>query len=153
MDANQDKLIGALIGLARATDGNAHLISESATAVVIQGLNALGESKDAVPEQLFDRVTEEKRKMVPDCFTCASPCGRTADYDMAKVRNASPEIRELKTRLLHHIRAMAAKPETGTYRNAEEFLYKALTVLGMDDFGPEMLSTTVQEAEKIMQGF
>ena len=36
----QDQLTGALIGLARATDGNEHLISQSSTAVIVEGLFA-----------------------------------------------------------------------------------------------------------------
>ena len=37
----QDKLIGALIGLARPTDGNEHLISPTSTTAIAAGLKAL----------------------------------------------------------------------------------------------------------------
>ena len=33
-------MTGALIGLARATDGNEHLISQASTAVIVEGLSA-----------------------------------------------------------------------------------------------------------------
>ena len=36
----QDKLTGALIGLARATDGNEHMVRASTAAVVVEGLFA-----------------------------------------------------------------------------------------------------------------
>lgn len=34
----QDKLTGALIGLARATEGNQHVVSDSTAAVIVEGL-------------------------------------------------------------------------------------------------------------------
>ena len=36
----QDKLTGALIGLARATEGNEHVVSDSTSAVIVEGLFA-----------------------------------------------------------------------------------------------------------------
>ena len=36
----QDKLTGALIGLARATEGNEHVVSDSTAAVIVEGLFA-----------------------------------------------------------------------------------------------------------------
>ena len=38
--ALQDKLTGSLIGLARATEGNEHMLSDSTAAVVVEGLFA-----------------------------------------------------------------------------------------------------------------
>ena len=36
----QDKLTGSLIGLARATEGNDHMVSDSTAAVIVEGLFA-----------------------------------------------------------------------------------------------------------------
>lgn len=145
----QEKLVSALIGLARATDGNEHLINPSATAVIIEGLTATGSDTDVneeMLESLLCRVQEEKRKMVPNCFLCACPCGRTSDYDMAELLKADAEIRHLKNRILSGIRRMAAfAPE-----NRDDMIfYKALVVIGMDDYGVDDLLPIVREVEEM----
>ena len=148
----RDKLIGALIGLARATDGNEHLISESSTAVIVESLLAADKDPGTL-NGLLERVEAEKKKMVPDCFTCAAPCGKNNDYDMDKLRTAGEEIRSLKGLLLLGIRGMAAD----AYRAAalghheqevDRFFYKALIVIGMDDWTAEQLLPVVLEMGK-----
>lgn len=145
----QDKLIGALVGLARATDGNEHLITPSSTAVVIQCLAATQE--DAAVAELLTKIAEEKRKMVPDCFTCAAPCGRTSDYDLSGLRDGDSQVNALKSLLLMSIRTAAAyTARRGSYdKNAELFFYKALVAIGMDGFGLEDIKPIVEEAAQM----
>ena len=50
----------------------------------------------------------EKRKLVPECYKCASACGRNNDYDMSKLWNADDDIRSLKSLILFGIRGVAA---------------------------------------------
>jgi len=71
------KLLGELVGVARATEGNEHLISESVTGIVtvLLAANVLTEGQYTV---YSSKIHGAKRKMVPDCFLCARPCGRTA---------------------------------------------------------------------------
>lgn len=146
----QDQLAGALIGLARPTDGNAHLISPSATAALIDGLAALRSGADrAALEKLLERIGEEKRKMVPSCFYCASPCGKNDNYDMDRLRDADREVREMKTQLLQGIQEMAVSLQGQPGGAAEGFLYKALIVIGIDEFTPEDLRPILQEMGEI----
>lgn len=155
-DRLRDRLTGALIGIARAADGNAHLISPSATAVIVEGLAAArtgAEPDRAVLEALLERAGEEKRKMVPNCFACASPCGRTGDYDMTRLDGAEPEIREVKRLILSRIREAAAEVCRGAVPReessaAERLFYDALTVIGMEDHPLEELQAIAGEAEK-----
>ena len=149
----QDKLTGTLIGLARATDGNEHLISDTSTAVILEGLAATrtgAESDDAALERLCARAVEEKRKMVPDCFTCASPCGKNNDYDMSKLWNGDEDVRSLKSLILFGIRGVAACACRAGYHEREvgEFLYKALIVIGIDDYGMDDLLSIALEVGK-----
>ena len=62
----QDKLTGALIGLARATEGNMHLIGKSTSTLVVEGLFAtltnVNFDNDALLK-LLERAEEEKRRM------------------------------------------------------------------------------------------
>lgn len=143
----QDRLTGALIGLARATDGNEHLISPSSTAVIAACLPATrpGAEPDAAElEALLKQVEQEKRKMVPGCFVCAAPCGKTSDYDVARLQSAPEEIRRLKGLLLSGIRDLAACPHRDDA--ADRFFYKALVVIGMEDYEAEDLRPILQEA-------
>lgn len=148
VEALQSRLVGALIGLARATDGNAHLISEASTSVVIESLTA--ENSVTILEGLLRRVKEEKRNMVPDCFTCASPCGRNNDYDLRELEKEPERIRSLKNLLLAGIREMAADyrrtPET------DSFFYKALIAVGMEGWSPEGLEAIILEMETMKPG-
>ncbi|MBR6684279.1 MAG: hydroxylamine reductase, partial [Firmicutes bacterium] len=73
------ELFGALIGLSRATFGNEDLITPSTFAVVVEGLSSGELDADQISD-LIRRVNEEKYKLVPSCFYCSSPCGRTSNY-------------------------------------------------------------------------
>ena len=155
--ALQDKLTGALIGLARTTDGNEHLIRPSSTAVVVEGLFAtltnVNFDNDAL-RQLLDRVEEEKRKLVPDCFTCAAPCGKNNDYDMKQLWEADEDIRSLKSLILFGIRGVAAYAYHAAvlgYHDdtVDRFFYKALIAMGMEDFGMEELLPIVLEVGEV----
>ena len=140
----QDKLIGALIGLARPTDGNEHLISPTSTAAIAAGLKALS-SGETGEGGLLERLREEKRKMVPDCFACAAPCGKNNDYDMQNLWNGSEEIRGEKFRLLELLCDLAPCGD----REGEIFLYKGLIVIGMDDYGLPELTPILREGEQL----
>ena len=107
----QDKLTGALIGLARATKGNEELVSASTDKVVLEGLfttitNANFDNETIAA--LIARVNEEKEKLVPNCFSCVSSCGRNDDYDMQELWTADEDIRSLKSLILFGIRGVAA---------------------------------------------
>jgi len=149
----QDRLTGALIGLAKATDGNEHLISQEATAVFAESLAATriyGEGDADHLQVLLTRAAQEKQRMVPNCFCCASPCGRTSDYPLEKL-NALPETeRSLKQLLLLGIRGIAVDVCRAAVRGchdeaAEHFFYKALVFVGMAEATEEMLLAVVQE--------
>lgn len=81
----QDQLTGALIGLARSTDGNEWALKDSTAAIVVEGLFAtltnVNFDNEAL-QRLIDRVEEEKARLIPDCAVCASPCGKNNDYDI-----------------------------------------------------------------------
>ena len=153
----QDKLTGALIGLARATDGNEHMLSDSTAAVVVEGLFAtltnVNFDNDALLA-ILDKVDAEKRKLVPECFKCASSCGRNNDYDMSRLWNAQEDIRSLKSLILFGIRGVAAYAYHAAvlgYReeSIHRFLYKALFAIGMDDWGMEELLPIVLEVGEV----
>ncbi len=153
----RDKLTGALIGLARATEGNDHAVSDSTAAVTIEGLYATRTdanfSSDALLA-LLDQVDAEKRKLVPECYKCASACGRNNEYDMNNLRSADEDIRALKSSILLGILDIAAHAHRAAALGHREeavhkFLYKALFAIGRDDWSQEELQPIVRELSEM----
>ncbi len=106
----QDDLTGALIGLARATDGHTHP-TEYTYGLLIEGLfttiTNVSFDDEAITKEIA-KVHAEKEKLVPRCSTCDDPCGRNDDYDMKKLWNDNEDIRSLKSLILFGLRGMAA---------------------------------------------
>ena len=84
----QDRLVGALIGLSRAVDNNEHLITPDTNAALLRALTA---ATPAECEAALTALQQQKRLLVPNCFDCASPCGRTADCDFPALLDAAPD--------------------------------------------------------------
>lgn len=89
------RLVGALIGLVRATDGAVHMTDDTYN-IIIEGLHTsdilLGCS-DAYIEKMTAKAHADKQAIVPDCSVCGAPCGRTADYDWGSVYRESEKKR------------------------------------------------------------
>ena len=106
----QDKLTGSLIGLARATEGNRDIVSDSTADVTVEGLFATVTNvnfDDEALMKIIQRADTEKRKLVPECYRCTSSCGRNNDYEMSNLWNADEDIRSLKSLILFGIRGIA----------------------------------------------
>ena len=98
----QDELTGALIGLARATDGDAPVNADT-WRLMIEGLFTTVTNvsfNEKTIRELIDRVHEEKARLVPGCSGCGSRCGSNDDYDMNLLWNAEEDIRSLKSLIL-----------------------------------------------------
>ena len=105
----QDKLTGALIGLARALDGDPGLATAQTNELVIESLfmtlTNVNFDNDSIQAQI-DRVHREQSGLVPQCAACASPCGKNEDYDMNQLWQAEENIRSLKSLLLFGLRGI-----------------------------------------------
>ena len=125
----KDELTGALIGLSRAAYGDTKP-DERTWRLLAEGLLALaGDRTEEERKELTGRIREEKKRLVPRCSVCASPCGRNDDYDMSLLKSAPAEVRELKTAILAAAQTMAAKPGSGEGEKGP-FLAKALFAIG-----------------------
>ena len=87
----EEKLLGELVGLARATEGNEHLITEPVTQIIADILRA-NIQNEAQYTAFSAQIDAAKREMVPDCFQCANPCGRTAALDLKTLEGESRQI-------------------------------------------------------------
>ena len=154
----QDQLTGALIGLARATDGDT-LATPNTWRLMIEGLFTTVTNvsfNEKTTRELIDRVHEEKARLVPGCSGCGSRCGRNDDYDMNLLWNAQEDIRSLKSLILFGVRGMAAYAHHAMmlgYADEEvnHFFAKALFAVG-EDWGMDALLPIVMEVgEKNLQ--
>lgn len=141
----RDTLLGALIGLARATT------SEPKTADTDEVLNAglRLAAQPAAPEEKLHRmlaiVRTEKHRVAPNCASCAMPCGNTNDYDLARLWAAPDPVRTLKLRMLAAAVRLAQKHPQG---EAQTAVYQVLFTLA-EDWDAELLAPVVQHAEEL----
>lgn len=150
----QDELTGALIGLARAVDG-AQTVSKRTGQVIIEGLftTVTNVSFDnAAIEKMIQKVRAEKERLVPDCSSCQSPCGKTDEYDMGQLWNADEDIRSLKSLILFGIRGMAAYAYHASVLNYEDadvdrFFCEALFKIGYEESVEGLLPTVLKVGE------
>ena len=101
---------------------------------------------------MIAKVHAEKERVVPNCATCASPCGNTSDYDMKEIWEADEDIRSLKSLILFGIRGMAAYAYHAAVLGYEDetvnaFFYKALSFLGFDLEMGDLLPVVLEVGE------
>ncbi len=153
----QDELTGALIGLARATEGNEQLVTEEMNQLVLEGLFTTITNvnfNDEILKLLINKIEDTKKKLVPNCFTCSDSCGRNNNFDMNTLWTTDEDIRSLKSLILFGIRGMAAYAYHAsvlgyTDETISKFFYKALFAIGMKDWGMDKLLPIVLEVGKV----
>ena len=153
----QDELTGALIGLARATEGKEQLVTEEMNQLVLEGLFTTITNvnfNDETLKLLIDKIEDTKKKLVPNCFTCSDSCGRNNNFDMNTLWTTDEDIRSLKSLILFGIRGMAAYAYHAsvlgyTDETISKFFYKALFAIGMKDWGMDKLLPIVLEVGKV----
>lgn len=152
-----DQLTGILIGLARAMDGNEYLVNAGTYHLLLEGLFAGSDHADfdnEVISALLARADSEKRRLVPGCYACAASCGKTDNYDIRKLQDASEEARTLKLQILSGIREAAvcilrANISYDSNEDIKQALFKALFSIGMDDWGAEELLPILAEVNAV----
>ena len=153
----QDELTGALIGLARATEGNEQLVTEEMNQLVLEGLFTTVTNvnfNDETLKILIYKIENAKKKLVPNCFTCSGSCGRNDNFDMNTLWTTDEDVRSLKSLILFGIRGMAAYAYHAsvlgyTDETISKFFYKALFAIGMKDWGMDKLLPIVLEVGKV----
>ena len=154
----QDQLTSALIGLARATEGNEDLIADSTNLLILEGLFATLTNVNFDNERIFrllDWVEVEKQRIIHMCYCCLNPCGRNNAYDMEKLWNEpDQDIRSLKSLILFGIRGVAAYAYHAWLlgykdESISRFLYKALITIGIDGLRMDHLLPVVMEVGEV----
>lgn len=155
----QNKLIGALIGLAKTTVSNEDLVTDSTMITLLEGLVFYAENQDLICDDLncdalsamIERVTEEKRKLAPNCFYCMASCGKNDDYDMKKLDNATDDVRSIKLDLLNGVLKLAPIALVQRDDVVKKFIIKSLFAIGMDDWDEEYLLPIVHESGELYE--
>ena len=153
----QDELTGALIGLARAAEGNEHLVTEEMNQLVLEGLFTTVTNvnfNDETLKILIYKIENAKKKLVPNCFTCSGSCGRNDNFDMNTLWTTDEDVRSLQSLILFGIRGMAAYAYHAsvlgyTDETISKFFYKALFAVGMKDWGMDELLLIVLEVGEV----
>ena len=141
----RDELLGALVGLARATTSEPK--TDDTDEVLNAGLRLLVQPD--VPEEKLQRmltiVRTEKHRVAPNCATCAMPCGNTKDYDLTRLRSAAPAVRQRKLRLLQAVFRLAAQHPDADVQLA---IYRGLFAFS-EDWDEELLDPVIAQTEKL----
>ncbi len=153
----QDKLTGALIGLARSIEGNEDLVIPETNKLIIESLFTTITNVNFDNNKisyLIEKIRLEKERLVPRCFCCSSACGRNDDYDMNNLWIADEDIRSLKSLILFGIRGVAAYAYHALILGYEDnqintFLHKALFTIGMESLTIEDLLPIVMQVGEI----
>ena len=85
MNELEKEILSGLIGLARSTAGNEDLVT-------IDTLKVIFEAIQHPSKNILLLIEEEKRKLVPNCFYCDNPCGRTSNYEIKLPFNKEKEL-------------------------------------------------------------
>lgn len=149
----QDELTGALIGLARAVDGNEP--TENTHRAMLEGLfttitNVNFDEADI--KEKIGTVLREKNALIPLCGDCAMPCGRNDNYDMRRLWYADENIRSLKSLILFGLRGMAAYAYHARMlgyadEEVDSFFYEGLFAIGEDWEQEHLLSIALKVGE------
>ena len=154
----QDQLTGTLVGLSRAVD-NAPDANEGTWRLMIEGLFTTVTNvnfNEKTIRDLIDRVHAEKARLVPNCYSCTSRCGRNDDYDIHLLWSAEEDVRSLKSLILFGVRGMAAYAYHAmvlgyTDDAVNRFFAKALFAVGEDWGMDELLPIVMEVGEKNLQ--
>lgn len=162
------ELLGAAVGLVRAADSNSRT-NEGTFALLIEAFSLLKQFAEAVcsadtvgeteaemtqaellksklPEAV-EKIHAEKHRLVPDCSSCAAPCGRTEDYDVRRIIDAPPEIRTAKLCLVQSLLNTAVGRPFGD-ENTFMCIARGIFMLG-EDCTAEELNGSASEIENL----
>lgn len=121
------EVLSALVALARAAEGNEWNITADTRGLITEAINDDGGNT----ESLLKRIEDERKRLVPDCFHCASPCGRTAPYDLEGFINADEETKKAKQILLSSLKEVSGK--------GDDLIFRVLYAICRDDWSVEEL--------------
>lgn len=131
-------LIGALIGLGRAAEGNKDRPTDATDQSLIIGIKMLTSDTNFTDEEVaghIETLHQEKYKMASRCLTCKKKCGRNDDFDLVTSSELDDNTSASKYVLLSVILAIGSRLSRFPYsaelqQETAAFLYDALFMVG-----------------------
>lgn len=127
----KEQLIGALIGLGRAAEGNKNRPTAKTNHIVMSSSKMLFSNEVtnlAIKEQI-GKIHKEKNALVPRCLTCLRQCGRNNDYAISELMEDFSIIRDKKVTILFEILTLA-EIQSDEDDDMFQLIYDALFLLG-----------------------
>lgn len=139
------KLIAALVGLARAAEGNEDILTQDSHKLITDCLLA----SEIDTEKLLGKIDEEKRRLIPMCYGCSSPCGKNSSWNLTAFEKEPEELRRVKEDIILALRGIA-KAEL-PHEKITPYILKALYFIGLDSWTAEGLKPLLLEAESLLR--
>ena len=130
MSPTESMLLGALIGLARALESDEAMPAPDAPKIMVETLTRMHTADKATAKLLAQRIRQEKLRLLPDCAACPHPCGRTDDYDTAKLSEDGSEVEALKLDLLTRLQKIAMHQGDAATHDVVKLLQDGLNQIG-----------------------
>lgn len=143
MSPTESMLLGALIGLARALESDEAMPAPDAPKIMVETLTRMHTADKATAKLLAQRIRQEKLRLLPDCAACPHPCGRTDDYDTAKLSEDGSEVEALKLELLTRLQKIAMQQGDAATPEVVKLLQDGLNQIGWG-YRAEMLEKALQ---------
>lgn len=146
----QDKVTGALIGLALAARDGGH--TEKTDEIIAEGLfntiTNVNFNRETL-EALVTKIRDEKTAISQKCNRCEITCDKFDDYDITAIWQDNEDIRSLKSLILFGLRGMGAYAYHAlalghTSETVSAFFYKGLAALSEQHSVEELIALAME---------
>ena len=100
LDDNKNILFGKLVGLINGLYDEKESLDQIKDDIY-DSLKALKENKNI--EIMINKLIDDKKKYLPNCLTCVSPCGRTNDFYINEYEDKEEKIDRLNLLLENYM--------------------------------------------------
>ena len=136
-----DKLLYAIIGLVRAMENNEDLVTDYTAKLICDGYIAYSKGDTEEASRLYALIREEKRRLIPLCFECTNPCGRTDDCTYEQLWG-NDDTKDIKSQLICSLADLSRKSPD---KSAIDLIYRTTFTLGIDYWEKEKYEPILQE--------
>lgn len=138
-NGNRTRLVGAVIGLARAVEGNINKPDMGTHQSLLNAVR-LAQTPDVSGfafTQSLCNLHAVKARLIPRCATCSKQCGRNNDFNLCDLAKFTPEIQALKRGLMLSLLALANRlrhyDNTNLFHTGMEIIYNGFYDIGHAD--------------------
>ncbi len=132
MDKNNLSLLSSLIGLSYSCE-NEKEENTNLNKLILSLVDSLFSPLDECElSSLKKKIEEEKRILVPSCFSCTEPCGHNSDYDLSLFDKDSDDVKLKRESVISKLYSVAHNEKESEDRRCREII-KALIFITFSD--------------------